>query len=68
MTKLQQYQFAYYKNAVTGAVPLSDDHTQMNLDVEIPDGWQSSEHLKEENGERLAFDRLRLVLPTRTLI
>ncbi len=33
----------------------------MNLDVEIPDGWQSSEHLKEENGERLAFDRLRCV-------
>ena len=31
----------------------------MNLDINVPDGWQSSEHLKEENGERLAFDRLR---------
>ena len=43
----------------SGALPLSEDNVTMNLDINIPDGWQSSEHLKEDNGERLAFDRLR---------
>ena len=29
------------------------------LKLDMPEGWQSSEHLQEGNGEKLAYERLK---------
>ncbi len=42
---------------IVGVFQVSGESLSLNTD--IPDGWQGLEHLKEENDERLAFERIR---------
>ena len=56
-TKSSDFEVDFCRFKITGAFPVNAESVPVNTD--IPDGWQSTEHLKEENGERLAFERLR---------
>ena len=37
---------------------LSEPSDQVTMETDTPGGWQGQEDLREENGERLSFDRL----------
>ena len=46
-----------FKQLIAGAFAASDE--TVNMEVETPGGWQENEELREENGERIAFERIR---------
>ena len=49
---------SYFDLFHPGAFPASDSE-KVVVEVEAPGGWQECEVLREENGERLAFERLK---------